>query len=219
MDHTDPSAVQAPSARRRLIRGALAAPALMTLCSGSAFAAASTRCLANAQTMPQPAPSGTPAADTYLRVQLYKVTTHAVTPCTTATTSTPVVETAATGKDKPKKPKDSGSADGSIPEPTTDAPCIPVDKFYVKGADLGTYPRGPGMPSSSQYLEISPTTYLTSGSPVSPPTPVVSEGYVSQWAALRFDASGTIVGIGERTSTGGALLSLNCWNSAFPAGA
>ena len=74
----------------------------------------STRCLANAQTMPQPAPSGTPAADTYLRVQLYKVTTHAVTPCTAATTSTPVVETAATGKDKPKKPKDSGSADGSI---------------------------------------------------------------------------------------------------------
>ena len=221
MDHIDPSAEQAPSARRRLIRGALAAPALMTLCSGSAFAAASTRCLANAQTMPQPADSGitTPTGDTYLRVRLYKVTTHAVTPCTTATTSTPAVDTTATGKDKPKKPKDPGSADESIPVPATDPPCTPVDKFYVKGADLGTYPRGPGMPSKLQYLEISPTTYLTSGSPVSPPTPVVSEGYVSQWAALRFDASGTIVGIGERTSTGGALLSLNCWNSAFPAGA
>jgi hypothetical protein len=58
------------SARRRLIRGAFAAPAALTLVSGSVYAAASNqRCLQNAQNPPAIAP--TPAPDTWLRVQLW----------------------------------------------------------------------------------------------------------------------------------------------------
>jgi len=85
MDHPDLPNPQKASARRRLIRGALSAPALMTVCAGSAFAAASNlRCLANAAgaTTP-PAAWGTTGGDTYLRVQLYRVIT-----CTTTAPST-----------------------------------------------------------------------------------------------------------------------------------
>ena len=58
------------SARRRLIRGTFAAPAVLALYSGSALAVTSNlRCLANGMS-PQPSPVvGT--ADSYIRVELY----------------------------------------------------------------------------------------------------------------------------------------------------
>lgn len=62
------------SARRRLVRGVFAAPAALSLYSGSALAATSMSCLAKevaAKNMPELADSGT--SDTYIRVQLQKL--------------------------------------------------------------------------------------------------------------------------------------------------
>jgi len=63
------------SARRRLVRGAFAAPAALTLYSGSAFAATSLSCVAkevNHPTYPGPVTNPLPS-DTYLRVPLYSL--------------------------------------------------------------------------------------------------------------------------------------------------
>ncbi|MEO5698676.1 MAG: hypothetical protein ABIQ60_16265 [Burkholderiaceae bacterium] len=61
------------SARRRLIRGAFSAPAVLTLCSGSAFAALSNqRCVANQVNGTRTYPDVGPA-DTWVRVQRYKL--------------------------------------------------------------------------------------------------------------------------------------------------
>lgn len=69
-DQTDRTAVTA--ARRRLIRGAFAAPAALTLCSGSVYAAASNQqCLANAVANPVNAPADT---STWVRVEVWKLT-------------------------------------------------------------------------------------------------------------------------------------------------
>lgn len=57
------------SARRRLVRGVFAAPAVMTLVSGSALAAGSTSCVAR-QTQTQPL--GINPADTWVRLPLYE---------------------------------------------------------------------------------------------------------------------------------------------------
>lgn len=70
MDQPNPSHGRGSAARRRLIRGALAAPAVLTVASGSAFASASTRCLANAVADPVTVdPSD--AMDGYVRVPLF----------------------------------------------------------------------------------------------------------------------------------------------------
>ena len=184
MDHPDLPNPQPPSARRRLIRGVLAAPALMIVCSGSAFAQASNiRCLANAAnaTTPPGAWGTTTAnADTFLRVRLYLVTTR----------------------------ENCDSAGDN---------CTKVQKFYVKGEDLGLMARGPGMPSNTQYLRIDPTNYATIGSPVNsitaPPT-IRSQAYVNQYVALRIDAAGQIVGIGSVGQ--GGMVGMSCWNSLRP---
>ena len=182
MDHPDLLNPQPPSARRRLIRGALSAPALMTVCSGSAFAQASNmRCLANAaNAATPPAAWGTTGTDTFLRVPLYKVET--LEKCN------PV------GKN-----------------------CEAVQKFYVKGSDLGSMARGPGMPSNTQYLRIDPSSYATIGSPVDPitaPPTIGSQAYVSQYVALRTDATGQIVGIGSVGQ--GGMVGMSCWTSLRP---
>lgn len=60
------------SARRRLIRGAFTAPAVMTLYCGSAFAATSNmRCVSNQ--VSNPSFPGVGPADTWMRVQRYKL--------------------------------------------------------------------------------------------------------------------------------------------------
>ena len=182
MDHPDLLKPQPTSARRRLMRGALSAPALMTVCSGSAFAQASNmRCLANAAnaTTP-PAAWGTAGTDTFLRVRLYLVTTL----------------------------EDCNPAGNN---------CTTVYKFYVKGSDLGSMARGPGMPSNTQYIQINPTSYATIGSPVNaitaPPT-IRSQAYADQYVALRIDATGQIVGIGSVGQ--GGMVGMSCWNSVRP---
>ena len=60
------------SARRRLIRGVFAAPAALTLYSGSAFAAASSACVANQfNNAPSPLPVASGAPDVWVRVRLW----------------------------------------------------------------------------------------------------------------------------------------------------
>ena len=180
------------AARRRLIRGALSAPALMTVCSGSAFAQASNmRCLANAAaaTTP-PAAWGTNSADAFLRVRLYMVTTRRC-------------------------------------NDTTSACEADVQTHYIKGADLSMYTRSSAMPSNLQYLKIDPVTYTTVGSPISPPispsinnghtTTIVSEAYVNQYVAVRFDSTGMIVGVGVPGTGGqGGMVGASCWASFRP---
>ena len=63
------------SARRRLIKGAFSAPAIMTLYSGSVFATTSSaaRCIKNKVTGTTPEFPASPAAATWLRVQRYKL--------------------------------------------------------------------------------------------------------------------------------------------------
>ena len=183
MDHPDPSTKLKTSARRRLIRGAFSAPALMTVCSGSAFAQASNmRCLANAaNAATPPAAWGTTSSDTFLRVRLWLV-----------------------------KTRENCNPSGNN--------CTTVDKFYVKGADLGTNARGAGMPTSTQYLQINPSSYATVGSPVNavvaPPT-IQSEAYVNQFVALRIDSTGRIVGVGSVGQ--GGMVGNSCWTSLRPA--
>ncbi len=61
------------SARRRLIRGAFAAPAVLTMYSGGALAQTSATCVAKANDSPatgEVIDSGQTSSDTYLRVQL-----------------------------------------------------------------------------------------------------------------------------------------------------
>ena len=63
------------SARRRLIRGAFAAPAALTLCSGAAIATTSnSRCISNQAATPA-LPTNIGPADTWLRVPVYAITT------------------------------------------------------------------------------------------------------------------------------------------------
>jgi hypothetical protein len=62
--------VDRASARRRLIRGAFAAPAALTLCSGSAFAASNEQCVRSAALAGEtPGPETTSSADTWVRLQ------------------------------------------------------------------------------------------------------------------------------------------------------
>lgn len=63
------------AARRRLVRGVFAAPAALTLCSGSVYAAASNRqCLAKAAAGSVDAPAN--PAETWVRVELRKLTSY-----------------------------------------------------------------------------------------------------------------------------------------------
>ena len=60
------------SARRRLIRGAFAAPAALTLYSGRAFAQASMTCVAKqVRNPPAPLPTASSVPDSWVRVQLW----------------------------------------------------------------------------------------------------------------------------------------------------
>ena len=84
------SAETAASARRRLVRGAFAAPAALTLMSGSAFAATSLSCVARqltnpVQPTPDPATTANGGGDNYIRVQLQQKFTGAPSPATQST--------------------------------------------------------------------------------------------------------------------------------------
>ena len=209
MDHPDLPKPQPTSARRRLIRGALSAPALMTVCSGSAFAAASsTRALANAaNAVTPPAAWVTPGPDTYIRVPLYKVTES----CSSNVQG------------------DAGSGAGSkLGSAVPNNNCIASESLYIKGSDLSTFKRSTNMPNPGQYLQIDARNYMTKGAPVDSFTQTLSTSgtgqaqvsqselsRVNQHIALRFDSSGVIVGIGDRANGGqGGMVGMSAFVSA-----
>lgn len=154
-------------ARRRLIRGAFAAPAALTLFSGSAFAQASNmRCVANAIEKRISAPSN--PADTWLRVPVYRL-----------------------GKDDKRS-------------------------TWVSGADM------PRLKNGHAYLNTGEWQCLNAGSNSGFKTgekytnPMLDMAGPKQtrdkFVALRVDASGKIIGV-EGLESGGAALSVLCWNS------
>lgn len=80
MDEITPTPDAKTRARRRLLRGSFAVPAVLTLASGSALAAKSATCLAKATSKTSTAPliTGTPS-DTFLRVRLEQYTESSTT--------------------------------------------------------------------------------------------------------------------------------------------
>jgi len=80
MDANTPTPDAKTQARRRLLRGSFAAPAVLTLASGSALAAKSATCLAKATQVASTRPlmTGTPS-DTFLRVRLEQYTSGSTT--------------------------------------------------------------------------------------------------------------------------------------------
>lgn len=166
-----PSARQA--ARRKLLRGAFAAPAVLTLHSGSALATGSSlRCLQyQANTVPTTKPTG--GMDAFVRVPVYPMTTN-------------------------------------------------PNRYFIKGSDVfgkwvtGRHKTTWGI-ASTQYQEFNPAATGTTankliGSPVSIDPGLSST--VTQYASLRFDANGNIMGIG--TSGSGSAMPGTCWLSAAP---
>ena len=162
--------VESPSpkqiARRKLVRGVFAAPAIMTVCSGSAFAASSSlRCLSNQVTNNPTTMPVTSGLDSWLRVQLWS--------------------TGAGTKSKPYL-------------------------YYVSGADLQTWKR----PSTTVYLGSSEwqsfnVSNNSAGGKVGAPSGCVR---CPQYAAIRFDANGNVVGVGTGAA-GSTALPGTCWTS------
>lgn len=106
---------------------------------------------------------------------------------------------------------------GTAP-PTTDT----IFRIPIYTIGTGTYVRGVDVPTAlaakavvgfmtaTQVWAFNVTTNQTSGSPVSTPsgTPTAQ----NKWAALRFDTTGMLVGVGVGPSNQYALTG-SCWNS------
>ena len=74
MDTSNSSARSKGEARRRLLRGSISAPAVLTLFSGSALAAGSnTMCVSFAVNTTKALPADSTAPDTWVRVQVYAI--------------------------------------------------------------------------------------------------------------------------------------------------
>ena len=172
---TSPDQKQSPqqAARRKLVRGAFAVPAVMTVVSGSAFATTSSmRCLAN-QVSNSPTTKGVAAgtingpapADGWVRVELWK------------------------------------SSDGT--------------KHYVRGSDLNSYFQ---RPTNSVYLTTSEWQEFnvannTLGAKVAAPMGASASG---QFASVRFDTTGSVVGLGGTGTADSSALPSTCWSSFAP---
>jgi hypothetical protein len=153
-------------ARRRLLRGAFAAPAVLTMVSGGALAATSATCVAKAQTAPQTGPVVPDAsADTFLRVQLYQ-----------------------TGND---------------------ATLV----HWLSGDSISTFSGFANIVQAGKYTRflIGSNTLSVAASEVNqnPASPVLSSP--ATWVALRFDGTGTLVGVGA--TGGGSAITASCWTS------
>jgi hypothetical protein len=172
---TSPEQKQSPqqAARRKLVRGAFAVPAVMTVVSGSAFATSSSmRCLANQVTnspttkgVMDGTVGGAAPADGWVRVELWK------------------------------------SADGAT--------------FYVRGSDLNSYFKRTGNSvylTNSEWQVFDPTTNLL-GAKVSAPMGASASG---KFASVRFDSTGSVVGLGGSGANGSSALPSTCWSSFAP---
>ncbi len=167
MDPLAPTTDARTLARRRLLRGSFAAPAVLTMASGSALAQTSLTCLAKATMTSSTADlaQGTPS-DTFLRVQLLKRPNgvHLVT----------------------------RASFGSVPVSTS---------FWLT-TTLWQRVRvsGPNVNKTYQDQETDAV-----------PNNATASNY---WIALRFDAAGNIVGLGD--SGTGSVVGTSCWTSLHP---
>jgi hypothetical protein len=159
--HTNPAQADRPVVSRRAVLAKAAAPALLTVCSGSAFATAShMRCLVNAQTTTPAATWGTTGGpDAWVRVRLVEITTTTRTgpppnsggqdkvvsagdvPAGNKTSDGMAQAQPKTGSTLPIPDASSTAplaAGGAIqPNSGTGGPLFPtVTRYYIRGSDL-----------------------------------------------------------------------------------
>ena len=155
------------SARRRLIRGAFAAPAVLTLYSGSAVAAQSVLCSAKQNNNPvKPVPDVLPSPnDGYVRYQLWALV------------------------------NESGNVIGN--------------KYYIQGSDFGSMHVAVGFrPATNEWQEFDIATNTAANTYLlrKPSSGTNEFKQVPQYAILRIDSSGAIVGVGDGTSGSATVL-------------
>jgi len=187
-DSQVPRADAAVSARRKLVRGVFAAPAALTLMSGSAFAATSLSCVARqltspAQPTPDPALTANGGGDNYIRVQLRQKFNG---PPADATTQSSWVSGA-------------------------DLLLAPVPPAIPSGSFLGTdnwycYTAGPMATSGYTAGLIYTNAGAIDSSKGGPPALLPN-----QYVAVRFDNTGKIVGVTSAANT--SAVSHSCWSS------
>ena len=202
----------AVSARRRLIRGAFAAPAAMTLFSGSVAARSAINCVTKRATSPELPPLDPVMGTTYVRVQLQKFTGSAGATVKSNRTSrwvrgSDIVASLATGKtgyllgtqwqlydrDTTGVTSTCGAADTTFNPPSA----------Y---AGVGT---PPGTILNSTPTENG-TVSCTGGSQTITSTAQTGD----QWVAIRVNASGDIVGVvGINDLANQTAISQSCWTS------
>lgn len=182
-----PAPDAAVSARRRLVRGVFAAPAALTLYSGSAFAATSMSCVAKQVANPvSPSPELATSADnggtdTYFRVQLRGKYKNA-----NSNHQTPDYQSLWVKGSELAAAAPGGNAG-----------------YFIGTSDWYCYIAGPnsGYDTKTVYTEAQATKTAKGG------TPALVNGFV----AIRFDASGKVVGV--IPATGSSAVSGSCWSS------
>jgi len=176
------------SARRRLVRGAFAAPAALTLYNGSAFAATSLSCVAKEVRNPTypTAITSLSSSDTYLRVRLH--TLAATTPSAWIKGADITVRQLA-----------------GTPSP------------YITGSEWQCFVVGsPPQVQFGTSTPVTPTagTIYPSAPNIGTNIPQQNGSYV----AIRIDASGKIVGVVEDGGATGntSAVHQSCWTSFKP---
>lgn len=174
------------SARRRLIRGAFAAPAALTLYSGSVAARSINNCVARETSgMTPPAPGPVAAPDTFVRVQLQKFQKS-------PTASYPNAWSRwVRGFD--------------VSSLLASGQTVFVSGTSTTSTNWYLYDKG----SASAYA-LTPIGTIIGTTPVEGTT-VQS---ASQWVALRVASNGDIVGVvGINSTTGTSAVYQSCWTS------
>jgi hypothetical protein len=179
--------MKSDSARRRLLRGAFAVPAVLTLHSGGALAATSSRCQANTiQTNVNIVQTGLPS-DTYLRYRLWKLGKEKDTGGVKVIVWTYWIvgsELNSLRVDNATPPKYLSFSSGFVPTPG-------AYKWQEINGDTG-----------ARINEVKSTDPSNGANAFS-----LSDKYV----VLRLDSRGVVVGIGA--DTGGDLFVASCWAS------
>lgn len=169
------------SARRRLIRGAFGAPAALTLYSGSASAASLT-CVAKRVAIPvDPGTTTSQFGDIYVRVQVRSKNSGANNSTWVFGGDVLVAASLTTGQ--------------------AGVSFLGSDGWYCLSAGNG---------SSNQSNYTAGTTYASTAAMLLIDN-VTPAALANTWVALRFSASGQIVGV--TTTAGASAVSRSCWTS------
>jgi hypothetical protein len=199
MDHNIEKQVEKVSARRRLIRGAFAAPAALTLYSGSSMAAVSVTCLGRQTNSPTlPTPTAASSDDVYVRVQLKKFTR-------TGTGSGVNI-----GTNTNRWSRWVQGTDVAAFQASGRTNYLPTGNWqlYDRGLTAST-----NIGSAYRAVAIG-TIYTTAPVEATDASSGTSAAVLDQWVALRVDASGNIKGVvGIANGAGESAISRSCWTS------